>query len=193
MLNKLAIQATDYLLLQKAIDEFEKETIIYGIEITLSTFGYFISIIIISFFLGNPIFSLLFMAFFMTERLFIGGYHSSTYFHCFLITNMLFFAVSLITLLTPAWLRAYLSVAAIVGACPYIFFKAPVTSERNPLSKRRLEKNKRYGRRVITVQACMILSGVVFFPSLSLLFYFAALSYFAAFILLITAQNFRGR
>lgn len=187
MLNKLAIQATDYLLMQKAIDESEKETIIYGIEISLSTLGYLFSIILISFFLKNPIFSLLFLAFFMTERLFIGGYHSSTYFHCFLITNILFVVVSLITLITPAWIRPYLSVAVIMGSYPYIFFKAPVTNERNPLSKRRLEKNKRRGRWVITVQACLILFCIVFFPSVSLWFYFASLSYFAAFILLIIA------
>lgn len=187
MLNKLAIQATDYLLMQNAIDESEKEIIIYGIEITLSTFGYIFSIIIISFLLNNPIFSLLFMAFFMTERLFIGGYHSSTYFHCFLITNMLFFLVSLIAIITPAWLSSYLLSAVVVVSWPYMFFKAPVINERNPLSKRRLEKNKYRGRRVITVQACVILFGIIFFPSLSHLFYFASLSYFAAFILLIIA------
>lgn len=187
MLNKLAIQATDYLLMQNAIDESEKEIIIYGIEITLSTFGYIFSIIIVSLLLKNPIFGLLFMAFFMTERSFIGGYHSSTYFHCFLITNMLFFVVSLIAIITPAWIRPGLSATVIMVSCPYMFFKAPAINRRNPLSIRRLEKNKRRGRWVITVQACVILFGIIFFPSLSHLFYFASLSYFAAFILLIIA------
>lgn len=188
MLSKLAYYVVNLLQKHGAILDSEKALIMYGAEITLSTLGYILSTIIIAILLGKPVFALVFILFFMLERLFIGGYHSSTYLRCFLTTNAIFLTISLITIITPEKLTPFLSAGTTLISFPYMLVKAPVVNSKNPLSKRRLDRDKKIGRIILVLQACVILICPLFMPAKIKYFYFASVSYLVACILMIIVK-----
>lgn len=65
---------------------------IYGLELFFSTTLAAISILLISFWLEKPISGILFISVFVSLRVFVGGFHASTYRNCFLLTNGVFLA-----------------------------------------------------------------------------------------------------
>lgn len=185
MLNIIAQSFVEFLIKRGVVLDSEKAIIVYGVEIALSTLGYILSTTLTAILLSQPIFALLFIVFFMMERLFIGGYHSSTYFRCFVTTNAIFFSISMVTLTTPTGIMASLSTVIVIISFPYMFVRAPIVSPKNPLSKRRLDRDKKIGRIILVLQACVIILSSLLLPIEIKYIYFAGLSFFTAFILML--------
>lgn len=82
MIEKLSTSITNFFIDQDIIDPAEEAVYKYGTEVTISTLlGYFL-IISTGIVLGRFFDSLLFLACFVSIRLFAGGYHADTYVKC---------------------------------------------------------------------------------------------------------------
>ena len=107
---------------------------IYGAELLFSTALAAFSILLISFLAGKLFFGILFILIFVSLRIFVGGYHASTYRNCFLLTNGVFLAA--------------------LGASTLLDrLEAPIRNPHHPLSKEAYEKNKSVGRVLVCIES----------------------------------------
>ena len=97
MLRCFAEKIVDQLFKHCDFPEKRKPVYIYGAELTLSTMLGCISVLLVSLLLGNILIGLSFLFYFISIRLFSGGYHANTYFSCFLTTNTTFICVYILS------------------------------------------------------------------------------------------------
>lgn len=142
MLNKCAVYLTNKLCESISTPDNKKEIYIYGFEITLSTLIAILSIICISLLFNNILFFVSFLLFFYSIRLFCGGYHASSYFRCFLLTNTIFMSTILLTkLIVICGLKWFVLVLVLLSSA-IIFLFSPIQNKNHPYSYERYCKYK---------------------------------------------------
>lgn len=125
---------------------------IYGTELLLSTALAAFSILLISFFAGRLFSGILFILIFVSLRIFVGGYHASTYRNCFLLTNGIFLAVLAVSTLLDR-LEPPIPTLSLIPSFSVIWMLAPIRNPHHPLSKEAYEKNKSVGRALVCIES----------------------------------------
>lgn len=114
----------------------------YAFEIILSTFSSALSILITGFLVHTIIPSSIFIIIYFTMRLYCGGYHSKTYFRCFISTNITHFAyIGLCLVLSVSC--SYFRYALLIFDSITICCLAPVRNSKHPLSERKIRKGRK--------------------------------------------------
>ena len=108
MLQRCASQIVGFLYDRAELDQSKKAIYQYGTELTLSTSAAVLFILLLATILGNLLWGIIFLVIFISFRFPGGGYHASTYRNCFILTNSVFlasFVISLVLLHTPSFIR----------------------------------------------------------------------------------------
>lgn len=161
MLNKLSLISCMYLYKRNILSYTKKSLFVYGFELFYSTFLSILSIIFLSFLLGDVIFSITFFLGFIPIRFFAGGYHAKTYASCFLSTNLAFLSIVLLSISIRDRYTILLYCIFVLSSF-YIFKIAPVKNTNNPIGERVYIKSKRIARKIVFTQFIMI-TILVFF------------------------------
>lgn len=163
MIERIALKITNFIYGNAELDSELFEVYKYGAEITLSTLLNSILIIVASIVLSDMISGVVFLAVFILERSFVGGYHAKTYFMCNALFLLTYLSVYYLDLVAEAinnedLYSRILTVLILMGLIPIIAF-APVKNENKPLS----EKHSRICRMIgITAYIIISISALAF-------------------------------
>lgn len=155
MLHSSALKLTDFLFTHCSIEASKRPVLVYGCELALSTVASFSSIVIISTLLGDILSSLLFIVVFFFLRLFAGGFHTSTYARCFIITNMVFLVAYGGSLLLEACVPSYVNLGIGTLAGLLILCLTPVRNVKHPLSQAAYAKNKKISQILASLETAI--------------------------------------
>lgn len=173
MLQRCASQLVGFLYGKSELDQSKKAIYQYGTELTISTAAAVASILLLATLLGNLLWGVIFLVVFISFRLPGGGYHASTYRNCFILTNSVFlasFILSLILLSTPNVIRNVL----LLISCFAIWMLAPIPNPHHPVSERTLRKNKIIVRGMVIVDSLLMFLGELLLSMYSLFCIFTA-------------------
>ena len=169
MLQRCASQLVGFLYGKSELDQSKKAIYQYGTELTISTAAAVASILLLATLLGNLLWGVIFLVVFISFRLPGGGYHASTYRNCFILTNSVFlasFILSLILLSTPNVIRLI--------SCFAIWVLAPISNPHHPVSKRTLRKNKIIVRGMAVISSLLMFLGELLLSMYSMFCIFTA-------------------
>ena len=145
MLESFADGIVKSLIEKNAISAKEKEVYLYGIMLWITTIIGVFSIIIISSAFFKWYWGVLFLIFYTPLRVSAGGYHCNSSFSCFIVTNIIFlvnaFGIWSLSKLT-VYVALVLICCILIISNLYIILNAPVTTEGNRLSLKRIHKNR---------------------------------------------------
>lgn len=96
MLNQVSSKLAKVLIRKAKCIEYEEEVYVYGLELTLSTLAGFSAILVLSILFKAFDEGITFLFMFVPLRLYTGGYHSSTYGKCFLVSIISFVSIMII-------------------------------------------------------------------------------------------------
>lgn len=173
MLQRCASQLVGFLYGKSELDQSKKAIYQYGTELTISTAAAVASILLLATLLGNLLWGVIFLVVFISFRLPGGGYHASTYRNCFILTNSVFlasFILSLILLSTPNVIRNVL----LLISCFAIWMLAPIPNPHHPVSERTLRKNKIIVRGMVVVDSLLMFLGELLLSMYSMFCIFTA-------------------
>ncbi len=173
MLQRYATQIVGFLYDKSELDQSKKAIYQYGTELTISTAAAVASILLLATLLGNLFWGIIFLIVFISFRLHGGGYHASTYRNCFILTNSVFlasFVLSLILLHTPSVMNYVL----LLTSCFVIWILAPISNPRHPVSEQTFRKNKIIVRGMVSSSLLLILLGEFLFTWHSLFCIYSA-------------------
>lgn len=173
MLQRYASQLVGFLYEKSELDQSKKAIYQYGTELTISTAAAVASILLLATLLGNLLWGVIFLVVFISFRLPGGGYHASTYRNCFILTNSVFlasFILSLILLSTPNIIRNVL----LLISCFIIWMLAPIPNPHHPVSERTLRKNKIIVRGMVIVDSLLMFLGELLLSMYSMFCIFTA-------------------
>ncbi len=173
MLQRCASQLVGFLYGKSELDQSKKAIYQYGTELTISTAAAVASILLLATLLGNLLWGVIFLVVFISFRLPGGGYHASTYRNCFILTNSVFlasFILSLILLSTPNVIRNVL----LLISCFAIWMLAPIPNPHHPVSERTLRKNKIIVRGMVVISSLLMFLGELLLSMYSMFCIFTA-------------------
>lgn len=173
MLQRCATHIVGFLYHKSELDQSKKAIYQYGTELTISTAAAVASILLLATLLGNLLWGVIFLVVFISFRLPGGGYHASTYRNCFILTNSVFlasFILSLILLSTPNVIRNVL----LLISCFAIWMLAPIPNPHHPVSERTLRKNKIIVRGMVVVDSLLMFLGELLLSMYSMFCIFTA-------------------
>lgn len=173
MLQRCASQLVGFLYGKSELDQSKKAIYQYGTELTISTAAAVASILLLATLLGNLLRGVIFLVVFISFRLPGGGYHASTYRNCFILTNSVFlasFILSLILLSTPNVIRNVL----LLISCFAIWMLAPIPNPHHPVSERTLRKNKIIVRGMVVISSLLMFLGELLLSMYSMFCIFTA-------------------
>ena len=172
-MQRCASQLVGFLYGKSELDQSKKAIYQYGTELTISTAAAVASILLLATLLGNLLWGVIFLVVFISFRLPGGGYHASTYRNCFILTNSVFlasFILSLILLSTPNITRNVL----LLISCFAIWVLAPISNPHHPVSERTLRKNKIIVRGMVVVDSLLMFLGELLLSMYSMFCIFTA-------------------
>lgn len=156
MLLQISKSFTNYLLKKEIIEYSKKELIIYGFQLTLSTFASMVTILTLSYFF-NILYGFIFLFFFMPIRFYAGGYHAQTYRQCYIYTNTCFLGTLAFSNIIFKYnlLHGYILLAMI--SLLFLFFATPCKNQKNPLDKKEFIKNRINTRILLLIYSFMLI------------------------------------
>lgn len=140
-----------YLKNQGIITETQVEVCSYGLELFVSGVLNIGIVLCISLILGHDTEAVLFLIGFIPMRLFAGGYHADTHFHCCIIFSGLYLLSTLLNLIrNTVTLGMFVVVEMII-----IYLLAPVPSPNKPISERKRRKNRKISICIVLFNICI--------------------------------------
>lgn len=156
---------TDILSHYTNISESEKSIYVYGFELLFSTLLSMSSIFAVSLLCDNVSFSLFFIIFFYSLRLFCGGYHAKTYLRCFILTNLIFVStIVLAKVVVLLNLKNIMPLLVLLAFC-VIFHYAPIENGNHPYSIMKYKRFKIISRSLAVVYLITYLCTYTFIDS----------------------------
>lgn len=142
MISKLSQKLLNYLLKQEVIDESNAEYYRYGLEITISSSLNILLVLLIVIIFGLLFEAVVFLAAFVSVRIFTGGYHADTYFKCNLYFCILFSILLIIYQKTADIISTYNCMLIILFNEVILLTESPIESKNKPLTKSERKKHK---------------------------------------------------
>lgn len=161
MLHICAVSFTRLLYKHCNLPVDRRAVYIYGVELFFSTALAAISILMISFWVEKITSGILFILIFVSLRVFVGGFHASTYRNCFLLTNSVFLA----TLVGSTLLEKYklpIQMLSFMPSIGVIWMLAPISNIHHPLSEEAYKNNKKVGRILVGTESLISISTDLF-------------------------------
>ena len=188
MLEQVSEKAADWLISKGAAKKEDRDIYVYGLELSFSTLFSVFLILVLAIVFSDILYGILFLLCMFTIRFFCGGYHATTYLNCCLCSNSLFLASLGITLFTPEWLVLPLTLGICVISGLYVFIKTPIENDNNPMTEKKLKRNRRISRTIISVQSTLIVLGAFLLPQFASYTYMASLATGVVAILMLVAK-----
>lgn len=157
MLHICAVGIVEHLIKHSAISEDRKPVYVYGAELTLSTLAGCLSILLISLILQNLLSGLLFLAIFISLRLFGGGYHAETYATCFLISNCIYLLSMGLAYILERMECSVLTIGLLLAAMLITYVLSPIRNSRHPLSERAYQRNNKIAKSLVLLEGASAL------------------------------------
>lgn len=169
VVTKISEIITDILLRSKVIKKEDYEIYRYGYEIGVSTLTSIIVVLLIGIFWGKILETCIFLIVFSSSRIFCGGFHAHTEWHC----KICYWTMYILTILLvgisnqmPYMSMLYLLIGILIVTC--IFLYAPIENVNKPL----LQEEKREYRKksfaiVITFLVCATITYKVYYTACS--------------------------
>ncbi len=143
MIPRIAKGLTAKMINRKTIEASMAEVYQYGLELILSTALTTLSIIGIACLVDAFQYGLLYFSISIPLRVTVGGYHASTYTRCFVISNLVYFTVSVSARILSALAMPFsFWIILLLGSVCYILGNSPVRNPHHPVSNKVLMKNK---------------------------------------------------
>ena len=155
-----AQKLTNLLVLSGKIEMNEEDIIKYGIEILISSFLIFISMIVLSIFIFDRYDGIVFTLFFVTIRLLCGGFHASTYYKCYAL-SLSVFCFSVVEADKFPINSVFIKILIMTLCYFYIYISTPQININHPISAKVAKLCKTRVKRVI-------IGNMLFFTLLSL-------------------------
>ena len=165
MMHALAGRMTDALFQHCRLDSRKRGVYQYGCELFLSTSFSALFIVLVSCFAGFVLEPLVFLSVFISLRIFVGGFHASTYGRCFVLSSFVYWSVIIANLAIYKYLEysihtPLMLVFTVISVCT-VFVYAPVRNRNHPLSEKMYAQNKVRSRKMICFYG--ILAFLLFF------------------------------
>ncbi len=158
MLHNTAKKITNYMVNRQIITEDTFEIYQYGFEIIISTLLTSLSIMIVASLADSFQTGILFFLISIPLKVTAGGYHASTYFKCFIISNLEYLGISMMAKFLSTFPIPVLIWIGILLACScYIFINCPVKNPNHPVDDDVLLKNKRFAHLFLFIDCFVII------------------------------------
>ena len=151
-----------FLIHQGAISQSEKTLYSYGLELLFLSILELVSILLLAFFLGNFIETLLLLTAFCPLRLYAGGNHAKTRFSCYCLSISIYILFSLVLHFLPTTSHIILTIIMTVFSITAIYIFAPVNIYNFHYSKDDFFHYRKNSRYIILLYACIILILISF-------------------------------
>lgn len=166
MLRLMAEKCTGILLSHGTIQEDKRAIYVYGFELFCSTCICIMSILALSMVFHYSEYAITFLFCFVPIRTVAGGYHAKSYGGCFLLTN--FIAVFCIAISLWLWHSKTLWTEVVlwlllIASFVYIWTSAPVISKKYPQKQERIDKNRKYSRKILLIEMVLLVSIKLWF------------------------------
>jgi len=153
MLDKLITESTNYLIYNQVIDEEHRDVYEYGFHILYINIIDIVSIAIIALLFGTVPQTIVYHVSFILLRNTAGGYHAKTHLRCFMISTAIF----LMSLFIVSWVASpILSISLACLSALFIWAKAPVEHENNPMSMEKYNHMKILSRTFSVIFLCLV-------------------------------------
>lgn len=192
MLHTVSRRIVERLYTHCPLEQQKKAIYTYGVEITISTMIALFSVFLFSVATKNLFSFFSFLLCFVVVRLFTGGYHATTYFRCFVLTNAIYLLILFLGLFANYYRMFYVIPLCIIFANLIILRFSPVCNKRHPLSDRRYKVNLVVSR-VLVLTWTLILFSLCLFESLVNYLYFPVLALTAVAVMIIPTINERRK
>lgn len=158
MLHNTAKKITNYMVNRQIIAEDTFEIYQYGFEIMISTLLTSLSIMIVASLTDSFQIGILFFLISIPLKATAGGYHASTYFKCFIISNLEYLVISMMAkFLSSFSIPGFIWIGILFACSCYIFKNCPVRNPHHPVDDDILLKNKRFAHLFLFIDCCIII------------------------------------
>lgn len=153
MLEKLVTTSTNYLIYNQVIEEDDRDVYEYGFHALYNNIIDIVSIVIIALFFNAVPQMIVYHISFVLLRCTAGGYHSKTHLRCFMMsTTILLMSLFIITRVTSP----VISIGLACLTTLFIWVKAPIEHENNPMSKEKYNRMKKLCRMLSVIFFCIV-------------------------------------
>ncbi|GLC80099.1 accessory gene regulator B family protein [Lacrimispora brassicae] len=160
MISNITNHVVQNLLQAKIIDQEDIVVYKFGIETLLSDVLNLVTIVMIGAFMGQLCESLIFQLIFISLRSWAGGYHASSEWKCWVLSNAMVIGVLLLSRHLPVWLGSGVGLLLLLAAVGVILFLAPVESENNLMDSDEVRSYKRRARMIVLIS---VFSGILLY------------------------------
>jgi len=173
MISNITNHVVQNLLQANIIDQEEIEVYEFGIETFFSDVFNLITTAMIGILIGQLWECFIFQVTFISLRSFAGGYHASSEWKCWILSNAMVTGVLLLSRRLPMWFGPGVGLFLLLAAAGVILLLAPVENENNPLDSDEVESYKRRVRMMVLIS---VLSGILLYGLSSSFFWIIVLA-----------------
>lgn len=162
MLEFLSTKIVNFFVAEKAVNDEDFEVYKYGVELILSLLASFTATLIISLITKKFLFFLIFGIFFISLRVFAGGYHADSYRKCFFTTvsvYILYLCVVEIMVDLDYSQNFLINLFALCFNNVTVFRLAPLVHKNNIIDESGIEKNKKNSRIIVIIDSFIIITA----------------------------------
>lgn len=170
MAEKLVFQATSI----GVIKDKDHDLYLYAFHALISYTCSFVTMFVIASLMHRLIESVIFIFFFYPLRIYAGGFHDKTELRCYITSTIMFVGMILIDIIGVPGIPIWTSYVLLVFSVTAVFFKAPVESEKKPLSQEEQRKYKKMARVICVIEACIVFTASAFGVQQMFLYYAVA-------------------
>lgn len=156
MLNRISSELASVLLKKVDKTQYDREVYVYGLELIISTLAGVLSILVVSIMLSDIMAGLVFLLSFVPLRLFAGGYHASTYWKCFLISNVTYIVLIIINNFIWKAIGIGVWVTLFVVISLYIAQNAPRVNVYQNINLNKRKKSNRIVKQILVLDVIWI-------------------------------------
>lgn len=193
MLSNIVKKIITYMLNQKVITEDLCEVYQYGFELLLSSLITSSTIMIIACFMDSFWVGILYFIVSIPLKLTVGGYHASTYLGCFLISNLEYLIISLLSKILYSYSNSpFIWIVLLFISSGFIGINCPVCNSHHPVSESILHKNRMLALSFLSLE-CFITTCLYLLLKQSYILNFIVLSILAIAVFILPVQNERRK
>lgn len=142
----------------------------YGIEVLISSIINILTILLCSLFFNTVWHGIIFLIVFVPLRTTLGGYHAKTRIKCFLISMLLYGAISSFQLILNLFLHGLaIWILLLLITTTYILLCKPIENIHHPIKQSIKSKNKTFSLVLMIIDFTVCFMGIVTSPNSSLM------------------------
>lgn len=169
-MQKLAQKTANQLAVLGIIAKKDTAVYRYGLEALYSSLLELLTILFLSFFVGNFLQTILFFTAFIPLRVYAGGYHAKTRLRCYLMSLAVYGFFSMMLLMIPvAWLFPFAWGGSILSLL-IVWLLAPVVHQNHKISLKSRKMYRNIALMICTTEVFIIVLGQSLFQNNTFIF-----------------------